>query len=118
MSPVPLARVTAAALLAALLLDLVGRTTGASGWWAAGAHLATAGVVVGAVGLALARRAPRRFVLAGMFALPLFALARWVRGDADVVPEPPLLALEAIGGLLLLLGGWLRRSSPPPAGPR
>jgi hypothetical protein len=96
----------------AFSLDLLGRLFDAAGPWTLGAHAAAAGVAAGVLaGLpagTLGAGRGRRLRFAGLYAagLALFALARWVRGDAAIPPEPVLLAVEAVADALLLAGAW------------
>ena len=98
----------------AFSLDLLGRLFDAEGPWTLGAHAAVAGVAAGVLaGLpagTLGTRAGRgrRLRFAGLYAagLALFALARWVRGDAAIPPEPVLVVVEAVADVLLLAGAW------------
>ncbi|HEX2190765.1 MAG TPA: hypothetical protein VHG51_17790 [Longimicrobiaceae bacterium] len=125
----PVARAAAVLLPAVLLdtaftLDLVGRLSGAAWLWTAGAHLAVAGVALGvlaglpagAVGARERGGRPGRLALLYGAGLALFALARWVRGDAAVPPEAVLVAAEGIADAMMLAGAsaggfldrWLR----------
>ncbi|HEX8276967.1 MAG TPA: hypothetical protein VF615_30275 [Longimicrobiaceae bacterium] len=104
----------AVVLDAAFGLDLLGRGFGAEWMWATGAHLAVAGVaaglvlglLAGVVGARAGRGRPVRFALLYGLGLALFALARWVRGDAAIPPEPVLVAAEGIADVLVLAGAW------------
>jgi len=99
---------------AAFSLDLLGRLFDAEGPWTLGAHAAAAGVAAGVLaglpaGTLGARAGPgRRVRFAALYGagLALFALARWVRGDAAIPPEPVLVAVEGIADALLLAGAW------------
>jgi hypothetical protein len=114
----------------AFSLDLLGRLFGAGWMWAAGAHLAVAGVAAGLVlglpagvlGARAGRGRPVRFALHYLAGLALFALARWVRGDAAIPPEPVLVAAAGIADALVLAGawagGWLDRWLRPEGGVR
>ncbi len=106
--------VPAALLDTAFGLDLAGRWLHLEGLWTAGARVAVVGIAAGLlvgvpVGIAGARAGGRR---AGRFAaltlagLALFALARWVRGDEAIPPEPVLVAAEGIAVVLALAGAW------------
>ncbi|HEX2092694.1 MAG TPA: hypothetical protein VHG28_09845 [Longimicrobiaceae bacterium] len=95
----------------AFTADLLGRLFGVTWLWTAGAHLAVAGVAAGlALGLpagALASRGqgrPLRFVALYLLGLALFALTRWVRGDAAIPPEGVLVTLEGIAAVLAYAG--------------
>lgn len=106
--------VPAVLLDTAFSLDLLGRLFGAEGLWTLGAHVAVAGVAAGLVaGLpagVMGARAGRgravRFAVLYLAGLALFALARWVRGDAAIPPEPVLVTAEAVADVLLLAGAW------------
>ena len=104
-------------------LDLLGRLFDAAGPWTLGAHAAAAGVAAGLLaGLPAGTLGPRagrgrRVRFAGLYGagLALFALARWVRGDAAIPPESVLVTVEGIADALVLAGagaggfldGWL-----------
>lgn len=98
----------------AFSLDLLGRLFGAEGLWTLGAHVAVAGVAGGVLaglpaGIAGAWAGggrPVRFAVLYLAGLALFALARWVRGDAAIPPEPVLVAAEAVADVLVLAGAW------------
>lgn len=111
-------------LAAATATDLLGARADLPALWAAGAHLVAAGVVVGTLATAslvasLRRgskgRALRGAGLAGL-ALALFALTRWVRGDAAIPPDPAILLAEPLALGLLGLARWSVRSGRPSAG--
>ena len=93
-------------------LDLLGRLFDAEGAWTLGAHAAVAGVAAGLLaGLPAGTPGPRagrgrrvRFAALYGAGLALFALARWVRGDAAIAPEPVLVAVEGIADALVLAG--------------
>lgn len=121
------ALVSAGCLIAAPILDLVGRVSGWSGLWTAGSHVLSAGAVVGVVAVAsgglahralpkasAARRRSARHAALTFVALALLMLARWVRGHPGVPPDPPVVAAEAIAAGLVLIasvGGFrLRRA--------
>jgi uncharacterized membrane protein len=57
------------------------------------------------------RRAGMLHLLLTAAALALFSLARWVRGAADVPPDPVLLWSQGIALLLLAGGLFLRRQA-------
>ena len=98
----------------AFSLDLLGRLFGAEWMWVAGAHLAVAGVAAGlalglpagVLGARTGRGRPVRFAALYLAGLALFALARWVRGDAAIPPEPVLVAAAGIADVLVLAGAW------------
>lgn len=100
-------------LAAATGADLLGSLTGLRALWIAGADLGTLGVVAGAfaVGLRLpallraSRGRAARFAALALPGLALFAVARWVRGDAAIPPDPAVLLAEPVALLLL----WLAR---------
>lgn len=117
----PLTDFPIAFLTGAFLADAVGRLLGSVELWTVGGYLSLAGIAAGIAaavpGLVdyrytvppdgSARRRARKHGWVNGSALLLFALARWVRGDAAVAPDPPLLALEALGAALLAWGGWM-----------
>lgn len=98
----------------AFSLDLLGRLFGAEGLWTLGAHVSVAGVAAGLLaglpaGVTGARAGggrPVRFAVLYLVGLALFALARWVRGDAAIPPEPVLVTAEGIADVLVLAGAW------------
>lgn len=108
-------------LWGAFAFDLAGLALGRPAWWTTGAHLAAAGVALGllaAVSGALdylhtvppgstGKRRATKHAAVNLAALALFALARWLRGDAAVPPDPALLGAEAIAVALLTAGGWM-----------
>jgi hypothetical protein len=106
--------VPALLLDAAFALDLLGRLLDAEGLWTAGGRVGVLGVAAALAaalpaGVAGARahggRAARFVLLYGVGAA-LFALARWVRGDAMIPPETVLVAAEGAAVLLAYAGGW------------
>lgn len=52
--------------------------------------------------------APRRSALADGAVVLLLALAWWLRGHPEVMPDPPLVAVQ-IASALSLAGRWYRR---------
>ncbi len=114
--PFPLAFMTGA-----FVFDLAGVFMNARSLWTTGAHLALAGVATGVVaampGLvdfiytvppnSSGRKRAFRHMLSMVSAMVIFALARWLRGDAVNQPDAIVLALEALGVITLMVGGWL-----------
>lgn len=114
--PFPLAFMTGA-----FVFDLVGVFARAPALWTTGAHLALAGVATGVVaaipGLvdfiytvppnSSGKKRALRHMLAMVSAMGLFAVARWLRGDAPSQPDMIILGMEGIGVLALMMGGWL-----------
>jgi nitrite reductase/ring-hydroxylating ferredoxin subunit/uncharacterized membrane protein len=108
-------------LVGAFAANLAGVLLGEPRFWIVGAYLAVAGIVMALVaavpGLidwrytlprgSSGRSRATKHGLANVSAVVLFAAARWLRGDAGVAPDWPLLGLEAIGVLLLVMGGWM-----------
>lgn len=105
-------------LSGAFLLDLAGVLTDRPRLWAAGGRLAGFGLVVTVLWLgvhaarawmrpgrvpSLGSRPPTARLFSMLFALALFALARWVRGAPEVPPERVLFAVQALA-LIGLLG--------------
>lgn len=95
----------------AFAADLLGRLLGAEALWTAGAHLGGAGVAAGLAaglpaGVVAARGRRFRFAVLYLAGVALFALARWVRGDAAVPPEAVLVALEGTAAALAYAGAW------------
>ena len=114
--PFPLAFLTGA-----FVFDVLGVWLDGPALWTTGAHLAVAGVIAGLVAAvpgiidylytvpprSTGKSRARKHALLNVSALALFTLARWVRGDAAVQPDLPLLGVEGIGVGLLLMGGWM-----------
>jgi|GEM_PF-4741184 len=106
--------VPAALLDTAFALDLAGRWLHLEGLWTAGARVAVVGIAAGLLlglpaGVAGARAGGRRtgrYAALTLAGLALFALARWVRGDEAIPPEPVLVAAEGIAVVLALAGAW------------
>lgn len=108
-------------LIGAFAFDLAGVLFDRPSLWTTGAHLAVAGVVMGLVAAvpgvidflftvpprSTGKRRAARHGIVNVTALALFALARWLRGDAAIQPEPVLLGVQAAGSALLLAGGWM-----------
>jgi uncharacterized membrane protein YbhN (UPF0104 family) len=131
MSAVPRSRARLALPLAALallgavyLLDLAGVLLSRSGLWhAAGAATwpALLAMVLAAAigwtgyhrgrgqGSATRHLAPRHLLVTGA-GLALYALSRWVRGAADVPPDPVLLWSQGVALSLLAWGTVGRRT--------
>lgn len=105
----------------AFVFDLAGVLMNARSLWTTGAHLALAGVATGVVaampGLvdfiytvppnSSGKKRAFRHMLSMVSAMVMFALARWLRGDAANQPDAILLGLEALGVITLMVGGWL-----------
>lgn len=105
----------------AFVFDLAGVITSAPALWTTGAHLALAGVVTGVVaaipGLvdfiytvppdSSGKKRAFRHMLSMVSAMLMFALARWLRGDAASQPDALVLGIEALGVAALFFGGWL-----------
>jgi hypothetical protein len=97
-------------LNAAVLADVAGVLAGAPTAWAAGGRLLPVGLLAGV--LVLFGRIYRRVLgysnrgrLPSLFgSLSLLVLALWLRGHAEVQPDPPLLAAEILGAVWL---GWI-----------
>ena len=117
----PLTAFPIAFLIGAFLADLAGRIFGRAELWTVGAYLVVAGIVAGLLAAvpgiidyhyavppkSSAKSRATKHALTNVSALAIFALARWVRGDAAVAPDTPVLVLEAIGACLLSFGGWM-----------
>jgi len=105
---------TAALLVVVSLADLVGVALRVSWLTRAGAHLGTAGILLGAICLvpwAARKSTRRRGWLLWTAALMCFSLARWVRGSAGVPPDAPLIAAEIIGAVLAVAAVWRGRDA-------
>jgi hypothetical protein len=97
-------------LLSSLVLDLGGRLLDESRSWMAGAHLNSAGVLLGLMVWTLSwLQSARAGATLWLLGLCLFGLARFLRGSAGVQPEIPLIGLSAAGTALLALSYWRRR---------
>jgi nitrite reductase/ring-hydroxylating ferredoxin subunit/uncharacterized membrane protein len=108
-------------LIGAFAFDLAGVWFGRPSLWTTGAHLAVVGVAAGLIAAipgvidyvytvpprSTGRKRATRHALVNTTALALFALARWLRGDAALQPEAILVGVEAVGAGLLLAGGWM-----------
>jgi nitrite reductase/ring-hydroxylating ferredoxin subunit/uncharacterized membrane protein len=113
--PFPLAFMTGA-----FVFDLAGSWLNAPALWTTGAHLALAGVLTGVVaaipGLvdfvytvppnSSGRKRAIRHMSSMVSAMVLFAVARWLRGDAANPPDIVILAIEGLGTIALMVGGW------------
>jgi uncharacterized membrane protein/nitrite reductase/ring-hydroxylating ferredoxin subunit len=108
-------------LVGAFVADLAGILLGEPRLWTVGAYLAVAGIATALVAAvpgmidwryvlpagSSGRKRATRHGLLNVSAVVLFAAARWLRGDAAVAPDPPLVGLEGIGVVLLMMGGWM-----------
>ncbi len=54
-----------------------------------------------------AQRRATRHAAVNLTAVALFALVWWIRGAADMAPDPVILAIEAVGVGLLTASGWM-----------
>jgi nitrite reductase/ring-hydroxylating ferredoxin subunit/uncharacterized membrane protein len=114
--PFPLAFLTGA-----FAFDVGGVLLGWPAGWTTGAHLAVAGIVMALLAAvpgsidyrytvpprSTGKKRATRHAAVNLTAVALFALARWLRGDAAVEPGPMLLLAEAAGAGLLMVGGWM-----------
>lgn len=96
-------------LSAALFADATGRLASVPRLWTTGGRLLVGGIGIGLLAWTFQMGGGRggRVALAG--ALLLIAAARWLRGTAAVPPDPPLLAAECIGVLLVWFAVRRRR---------
>lgn len=108
-------------LIGAFLFDLGGVWFDRPSLWTTGAHLAVAGVIAGLIAAvpgiidyvytvppkSTGKKRATKHALVNVTALVLFALARWLRGDATMQPDGFLIGAEAAGAGLLLVGGWM-----------
>lgn len=108
-------------LIGGFVADLGGRVLDWPELWTAGAYLVVAGIAAGLLAAvpgiidyrytvppeSSGKKRARKHALVNVSALVIFAVARWVRGDAAVAPDPPILVLEALGAGLLIFAGWL-----------
>jgi nitrite reductase/ring-hydroxylating ferredoxin subunit/uncharacterized membrane protein len=104
----------------AFVFDIAGFAMESPALWTTGAHLAVAGVVTGIIaaipGLidftftvppnSSGRKRAIKHMLLMISAMVIFALSRWIRGDALNPPDVLLLGLEGIAVLALMVGGW------------
>jgi nitrite reductase/ring-hydroxylating ferredoxin subunit/uncharacterized membrane protein len=114
--PFPLAFLTGA-----FFADLLGTLLEAPGFWITAWHLSIAGIAMGLVaavpGLvdyvytvpprSSGKRRATWHMLVNVGAVALFALTWFVRGDAEIPPDPAILLLEGTGVVLLAMGGWM-----------
>lgn len=105
----------------AFVFDIAGVFIDAPALWTTGAHLALAGVLAGVIaaipGLidffytvppnSSGKKRAIRHMISMVSAMVMFALARWLRGDAANQPDAIILGLEGLGGMALMIGGWL-----------
>jgi nitrite reductase/ring-hydroxylating ferredoxin subunit/uncharacterized membrane protein len=108
-------------LIGAFVFDVLGVWLNRPTLWTTGAHLAVAGVLAGLLAAvpgiidyrytvpprSTGKARARKHALVNVSAIVLFALARWMRGDATVQPDTLLLGAEGLGAGLLLMGGWM-----------
>lgn len=108
-------------LVGALVFDLAGTLLERPSFWMTGSYLALAGVIMGLVaaipGLvdyitsvppdSTGKKRATRHALANLSAVGSFALAWWLRRPDPGPPSGMVLALEALGTLLLLTGAWM-----------
>lgn len=114
--PFPLAFLTGA-----FFADVLGVAFEAPGFWITAWHLSIAGVVMGLVaavpGLvdyvftvpprSSGKRRATQHLAVNVGAVALFASTWFIRGDAEIPPDPAILLLEGIGVVLLVMGGWM-----------
>lgn len=100
--------------------DLAGALLEAPALWTTGAYLGAAGVATGMIAAipgfidffytvppdSSARKRAIKHMVAMISAMVLFALSRWLGGDAANPPDTVRLGIEAIGVIALLVGGW------------
>jgi uncharacterized membrane protein/nitrite reductase/ring-hydroxylating ferredoxin subunit len=108
-------------LIGALIFNVLGVWFDEPSFWTTGAHLAVAGVIAGVIAAvpgaidyfytvpprSSGKRRATRHAVVNVSALLLFALSRWLRGEAAAEPGITLLGLEAVGAGLLTAGGWM-----------
>src|SRR5688572_19055200 len=108
-------------LFGAFLFDVAGRIAGRGEWSTTGAHLAIAGIATALIaavpGLidyrftvpprSTAKTRATRHMLVNLSAVPLFAIAWWLRGGTSAPPGIVELVLEGAGVALLTAGGWM-----------
>lgn len=116
----------AATLAAALLCDVAGLLLARPALWTSGGVIASPALPIGLLAAGLLGYAylrgragssesfrPRlRVPLLTAAGVGLYALARWVRGAADVPPDPVLLWGQGLGLVLLASGALSRRARP------
>jgi nitrite reductase/ring-hydroxylating ferredoxin subunit/uncharacterized membrane protein len=114
--PFPLAFMTGA-----FVFDLAGSWLNAPALWTTAAHLGLAGVLTGVIAAipgiidfvytvppnSSGKKRAIRHMLSMGSAIALFAVARWLRGDAANPPSTVILAIEGLGTTALMVGGWL-----------
>ena len=108
-------------LYGALFFDLAGRLTERLSWWTTGSYLSLVGVIAALVatvpGLidyfgtvppkSSGKRRATKHMIVNLAAVTLFVIAWAIRGQPEVAPGIPVLALEGIGVALLTAGGWM-----------
>jgi uncharacterized membrane protein len=108
-------------LYGAFFFDLAGRLTARPSWWTTGAYLSLVGVIAALVAAipgfidyfgtvppnSSGKRRATKHMIVNLAAVTLFAVAWAIRGQPDVTPGVPVLALEGIGLALLTAGGWM-----------
>ena len=108
-------------LLGGFVFDVLGVLLARPEWWEVGGWLIVAGLITGVLAAipgfldylytvppaSSGRKRATWHMVANIAVLALFALARLLRGDAAVSPEPVLLTLEGIGAALLVWSGKL-----------
>ncbi|MGH7551646.1 MAG: DUF2231 domain-containing protein [Longimicrobiales bacterium] len=108
-------------LIGGFFFDLAGVWFEKPGWWEVGAHLSSIGVVAALLAAvpgfidyfytvprrSRGRKIATRHMVLNLAAVAAFALARFLRGDPGVEPEPILIGLEGVGFLLLAVAGKL-----------
>ena len=106
--------VTVALLCAAFALDALGRLLERPALWVGGAHLISAGVVLGLLVWSAAWFVSARGQISALLSLLCGALARFLRGSAGVPPDTPLVALAGLGALLMAWSWWRWRRATLP----
>jgi nitrite reductase/ring-hydroxylating ferredoxin subunit/uncharacterized membrane protein len=108
-------------LYGAFFFDLAGRLSARPSWWMTGAYLSLVGVAAALVAAvpgfidyfgtvppnSSGKRRATKHMIVNLAAVILFAVAWTIRGQPDVTPGVPVLALEGIGLALLTAGGWM-----------
>jgi nitrite reductase/ring-hydroxylating ferredoxin subunit/uncharacterized membrane protein len=108
-------------LYGAFGFDLAGRLAEQPSWWTTGGYLSLIGIASALVAAvpgfvdyfmtvpprSSGKRRATRHMLVNLGAVILFALAWVLRGEAGVMPGTTVLALEAVGLVLLTSGGWM-----------
>jgi uncharacterized membrane protein len=109
-------------LIGGTVMDVCGIVYDCPPWWTGATYALIAGGIVTALVAAipgfidyfftvppatLAKRRATRHMIVNLVAVVFFAAALFLRGDPEIQPEHVLVAVEAVGALLIMYSGWL-----------